>query len=71
VINAEPNETPDTIPVPVPAVATAVLLLLQVPPGEASEKVVVVPEHITDAPVIDAGKESTLIVVDEKQPDTI
>jgi hypothetical protein len=47
-----PAEAALTIPVPGPMVATAVLLLAQVPPVEASDRMVVPPLHKTREPVI-------------------
>ena len=48
-------------------VATPVLSLIQAPPGVASERVVVRPEHKPSDPVMDAGKEFTDTVVIEAQ----
>jgi hypothetical protein len=49
-----PGATPLTTP-PVPTVAMLVLLLLHVPPAEASVRLVVKPTHTLDEPVIAAG----------------
>ena len=63
-----PVEIPETIPVDEPMVATEVLLLLHMPPGVASESVVVVPAHKLVAPVIAAGTGFTVNVTPEVQP---
>ena len=47
-----PAVTPVTMPVPDPIVAMAVLLLLHVPPPEASLSVVVNPTHAFRVPVM-------------------
>ena len=49
---AEPEDTPVTIPVPAPTVALVVLLLLQTPPGAASDNVIVEPAHTAEGPEI-------------------
>ena len=59
---------PVTNPVLVPIVATAVRLLLHVPPGVPSLKVVVSPAHIVVLPDIAAGKGLTVTVTVLKQP---
>ena len=57
------------IPVPVPANTTPVLLLIQLPPGEASCNVVVKPLQTVWLPVITAGKGFTVITSMLKQPE--
>ena len=52
----EPFVRPVTTPVDASTVATAVLLLLQAPPGVASASVVAAPIHAEDAPVMPAGE---------------
>lgn len=51
-----------------PMVATAVLLLLQVPPDTALLSVLVVPWHITSAPVMPDGAALIVTVVVCVQP---
>jgi hypothetical protein len=51
VIVAVPALTPVTTPDAVPTIATPVLLLLHVPPVEASARVVVLPTHVVSVPV--------------------
>ena len=63
-----PAVIPVTIPVEEPAVAVVVLLLVQVPPGTPSLKVVVKPVHIVEAPVINVGEGLTVIVAVIVQP---
>lgn len=64
-----PDETPFTTP-PVPTVATAVLALLQVPPGLASANVVLAPTHTLTGPggVMAEGLAFTVTVAVTKQP---
>jgi hypothetical protein len=59
---------PLTIPLDEPTVAIAILLLLQVPPGVASDKVVVCPTHTLGVPVIGVGGVTTFTVVVATQP---
>ena len=58
-----PADTPVTTPVTVLIAPTEVLLLLQLPPGMALDKVAVPPEHDTPVPVI-AGIVVTCIVIE-------
>jgi hypothetical protein len=58
---------PVTIPVDDPIVATPVLLLLQIPPMEASDSVVVKPVHTVVEPVIVAGAALTVTILVSKQ----
>jgi hypothetical protein len=51
-----------------PTVATAVLLLLQDPPGVRSDSEVVKPEHMADAPEIASGTGFTVTMVVAVQP---
>ena len=60
---AEPTATPVTTPVDEPTDAIAGLLLLHVPPGVASDKVVVKPKQIFVIPVIGLGGVTTFTVV--------
>jgi hypothetical protein len=66
-----PNATPVTIPVVKPTVATAVLLLVQVPPGTASLNVVEEDTPVTPIPVIGAGIGITVTAVVTLQPEPI
>ena len=50
-----PCATPVTAPFELPTVAIETSLLLHVPPVVVLDKVVVAPEHIADAPVIETG----------------
>ena len=60
---AVPAETPVTTPAVATTVAIAGRLLVHVPPGVASESVVVVPTHIPVAPVMgDIGFTLTVLV---------
>ncbi len=63
-----PGTNPDATPEVDPIVATTVLLLVQVPPIEASLSAVGVPRHMLSIPVIGAGPETTETVITEKQP---
>ena len=49
---AVPPETPVTTPVVAPTVALVVLLLLQTPPGAASDNVTVEPTQTAEGPPI-------------------
>ena len=70
VIVADPADIPVTIPVPDPTVATDVLLLVHIPPPEASVKADVDPMQYTDVvPPIGAGKAFTVNIVVAIQPD--
>lgn len=55
-----PAPTPVTTPVDEPMVATEVLLLLQVPPGVTSARVMVEPAQTAEGPVIVAGNGLTV-----------
>jgi hypothetical protein len=55
VIVADPEENPETTPVFTSTIATSVLLLLHVPPNEASLNVVPEPKHIFVMPDIADG----------------
>jgi hypothetical protein len=68
VMIAVPAVTPVTTPVNEPTVATAVLLLLQLPPGEDEVRVVVSPTHTLAAPLIVPGPAFTVTTVVAKQP---
>ena len=63
-ISELPAATPVTLPVADPAVATVVLLLLQCPPGLASDSVVITPAHTLEVPVMipAAGNGLTVII---------
>jgi hypothetical protein len=67
-IVAVPPATPVTTPVPVPTIATAVLLLLHVPPPDASLSVVVKPGQTTVVPVIGETVAFTVTVVTFEHP---
>jgi len=60
VIVAVPPDTPVSIPELLPIVATAVLLLVQVPPVNASVSVEVVPGQTTNVPAIAPGSGFTV-----------
>ena len=62
-----PADTPETIPIPL-TVAKLVLLLLQVPPVDASVKAVVKPAQTLAVPVIAAGSGLTVTGVVIIQP---
>lgn len=59
---AVPAATPTTVADNDPTVATSTSLLLQVPPGVGSNKVVVPPTHILVVPAIGDGAGVTDIV---------
>ncbi len=61
VIVVVPGEAPDTIPLPEPTVATTVLLLLQVPPVVALDKLIIAPTHTIDPP--DIGETGYMVTV--------
>jgi hypothetical protein len=63
-----PAIRPFTVPVAEPTVATAVLLLLQVPPGVTSDNVVVVPMQREKLPAIVPGSGFTVSIADALQP---
>jgi hypothetical protein len=65
---ADPVATPDTIPLEEPIEAFARLLLLQIPPEDASFKEDTDPTQILAFPVIDEGRATTFIVVVFIQP---
>ena len=67
---AVPEATPVTTPVG-DTVATAGFPLLQVPPGEASDKFIVEPTQTFERPVIGAGDAVTFTVVEVEQPPTV
>ena len=62
-----PEETPVTTPVE-PMVATDVAVELQVPPVVVDESVVLFPTHIVSAPVIAAGRFTTVSDLVYRQP---
>jgi hypothetical protein len=62
-----PNDTPVTVP-DVPTVATLVLLLAQVPPAEASVRLMVEPTQTPVDPVITAGTGFTVNTLVFRQP---
>jgi hypothetical protein len=64
---AVPYAAPVTMPLVDPT-AALVLLLLQLPPAEASLSVVEDPMHTLDAPVITAGSGLTVTVTPVVQP---
>jgi hypothetical protein len=64
----EPAATPVTTPVPAFTVAIAVLALLHMPPGVASENGVLNPIHTIGAPVTAAGSGLTVAVIVIAQP---
>jgi hypothetical protein len=68
VITAPPRDIPVTIPVVEPMVAIPKLLLLHVPPGVRSDKVVLAPRQIDVIPVIEDGSGFTVKARVEKQP---
>jgi len=68
VIVAVPADMPPTVPFAAPTVPTAVLLLVQAPPADASLRVVVAPAQTVVTPVIDAGSGLTVTGVTAKQP---
>ena len=59
----KPVAIPVMIPVPDPIDASDGLALLQLPPGEASVTVAVVPGHIVVAPAIASGAGFTVVVL--------
>lgn len=63
-----PAIRPFTVPVAEPTVATAVLLLLQVPPGVASDKVAVDPIQTDEIPLIEPGNGFTVRIAAALQP---
>jgi hypothetical protein len=63
-----PCELPVSTPVPATIVATAVLLLLQVPPGVALVRVTVLPTHTLAGPLIAPGNGLTVSMVLRLQP---
>jgi len=68
VIVVVPLITPVTIPVEEPTVATEVVLLVQVPPGEASVSATVAPSQIAAIAPITAGIAFTVNVCFAEQP---
>ena len=67
-----PELMPVTMPVPEPIVAIRVLLLVQVPPGVESVRVMAVPTQRTVAgPVITAGKVVTVTVFVTLHPEAV
>jgi hypothetical protein len=54
---------PVAMPLEEPIVAIAGLLLLQVPPGDPSNKVSVSPKHTKGRPIIEVGKGFTVTVM--------
>lgn len=67
-IVTEPAEIPETIPEVDPIVAIDVLLLVHVPPVDASDSVVILPTHTAIVPVIAAGNGLTVNANVVKQP---
>jgi hypothetical protein len=65
---AVPAATPVTMPVAEPTVATAVLLLLQVPPPDASASAVVAPAHAVNVPVMTETLLTVTGVVAKQEP---
>jgi hypothetical protein len=63
-----PVAIPDTTPVVEPMVATAVLPLIQVPPGVPSVSDDVPPIHIERLPAIGAGSGLTVTTTQREQP---
>lgn len=63
-----PAATALRLPVIASTVATAVLLLLQVPPGKVFDNIVAPPLHSTVVPVMGAGNGFTVMGVITKQP---
>lgn len=66
---AVPPLMPETVPDVLPITAMPVLLLLQVPPGVASLRVVVLPWQTLFVPIIADGGADTVTVVVTTQPD--
>jgi hypothetical protein len=64
---AVPGNTPVIIPVD-PPIVTVPVILLQVPPGDVSLKLVVKPTHVFRFPVIAPGKALTVTVASAAQP---
>ena len=67
-IVAVPEVTPYASPEDRPMVATAALLLVHMPPGVASVKVVVLPGHTAAPPPITSGRALMVTVVIAVQP---
>ena len=63
-----PSDTPVTMPEALPAVAIAGLLLLHVPPGVASVKVIEEPTHTLPGPTIANGERLTVTIAVLIQP---
>lgn len=68
-INTVPADTPVTMPDAEPTVAIALLPVAHTPPGVVSDKLIVPPTQVADAPVIGAIPD-TVIVLDVAQPPT-
>ena len=68
VIVGDPAATPLTTPEPDPTEASKGLLLLQLPPVVASDKVVLCPTHTVPVPVITPGEELTVTGIVAIQP---
>ncbi len=69
---AVPAVSPVTRPVAEPAVATMILLLVQVPPGVESVRVMAVPtQSILAGPVIADGTDVTVSVLVTRQPEPV
>ena len=63
-----PNATPLTMPLTEPIVATAVLVLVQVPPGVPLPQVIVAPTHKAVGPLIAVGEVNTVMMRVDIQP---
>ena len=63
-----PPDLPDTTPELVPTIAIDVLLLLHLPPGVGSDKLIVEPAHTRFGPVIAAGVGMTVTEPPMVQP---
>jgi hypothetical protein len=68
VITTAPALTPVITPVEEPILAVVVALLLQVPPVDVVDKVMVDPTQTLEAPVMAAGRLFTVIAVVARQP---
>lgn len=63
-----PATRPETSPVLLPIVAFEVLLLLQVPPNDAFDSVMVAPTQTVDGPVILGGNGFTVTTAELTHP---
>ena len=66
-----PAPTPVTIPLAAPIVATAGVLLVQVPPPDASDNVIVLPLQTLVEPNIALGPATTVTADVEEQEPTV